>query len=92
MVEDAIRKLLQGGTTTTVEKSSSSSEEAGSNERTIVSVPNIEDLPLVLQLPSVLQPILDHQQNEKENETTEKGEAGPITRARSQSKREEVKE
>ena len=98
MVEDAIRKLLQGGQTTTVEQSSS--EEAENNERTmvsvpdtIVSVPDIVDLPSLLQLPSVLQPILDAQQNSKEKETNEKGDQsiteGPVTRSQSKSREEE---
>ena len=98
MVEEAIKKLLQGGQTTIVEQSSS--EEAENNERTMVSVPetmvsvpDIVDLSAVLQLPSVLQPSLNAQQNSKENEANEKGDKsmteGPVTRSQSKSREEE---
>ena len=61
MVEEAVRKLLQGGQTTTVEQSSS--EEAENNERTMVLVPDdsVPEIVDPMQLPSVLQPLLDAQ-------------------------------
>ena len=93
MVEEAVRKLLQGGKTTTVEQSSS--EEAENNEKTMVSVQDnsVPEIVDIMQSPSVLQPLLDAQQKAKEKETNDNGDQsvaeGPVTRSQSKARVEE---
>ena len=93
MVEKAVRKWLKGGETTTVEQSSS--EEAENNEKTMVSVQDnsVPEIVDIMQSPSVLQPLLDAQQNSKEKETNDNGDKsiteGPVTRSQSKSRVEE---